>query len=255
MSICNICQKEFKSLYALSAHKRAHLNYTQKPIYCCSILTKQKISVSCLSKHEKAWIKNSQQYAQCLQCSKPLTKLKNKFCSSSCAATYNNLHSSPNRKHGPAPKEKPPKSSFTHIVKNTCAKSGIVFFAKTYRKYHPNLQHEKDDYSRSCKFRFSISQFPNWFDGSIIKKYEMYSTPGSRIGVKNLNGVSRDHLYSISDGWLNNIDSKFIRHPANCQLVRHKDNQQKNRKSPITLNELLSRIKKFEELYPVFSIY
>ena len=78
----------------------------------------------------------------------------------------------------------------------------------------------------------------------------MYSTPGSRRGKLNLNGVSRDHMLSVTEGWLNNVDIKLIRHPANCNLILHRDNQKKNIKSSISIDELHNRIKSFEELYP-----
>jgi hypothetical protein len=142
------------------------------------------------------------------------------------------------------------EGSYTRIILNTCAISGKKFYAPTYQKYHPDALEGFNGYRAKCKFDFSISQFPLWFDGNIIKQYGWYSTPGSRKGIKNLNGVSRDHMLSVSDGYKLDIDPKLIAHPANLELMPHKSNQKKNMKSSITLDELKNRIKEFELLYP-----
>ena len=60
-----------------------------------------------------------------------------------------------------------------------------------------------------------------------------------------LTGCSRDHLYSVSDGYKNKIDPKIISHPANCEIIPHRKNQNKHKTSSITLDELKERIKKF----------
>jgi len=51
----------------------------------------------------------------------------------------------------------------------------------------------------------------------------------------NLKGISRDHMYSVSQGFQNNVDPTIISHPANCQLLIHTENQSKGDKSKITL--------------------
>jgi hypothetical protein len=65
----------------------------------------------------------------------------------------------------------------------------------------------------------------------------------------NLNGCSRDHLYSVYDGFKNKIDPKIISHPANCEIKPHKENQHKHSKSSITIEQLLERISDFEKQY------
>jgi hypothetical protein len=49
--------------------------------------------------------------------------------------------------------------------------------------------------------------------------------------------------YSVKDGFINKVDINIIKHPANCQLLIHKENNIKNSKSSITLDELLLKIK------------
>lgn len=103
-------------------------------------------------------------------------------------------------------------------------------------------------YQLDCKFKFNLKEYPEEFDFSLIKKYGWY-LPKNR--GNNLNGISRDHMYSIKDGFVNNVDPKLISHPANCKLVRQKENSSKWYKSSITLDELKERIKKFEAKYLV----
>jgi hypothetical protein len=139
----------------------------------------------------------------------------------------------------------------TRIYLCTCKYSGKQWYSKTVKTVHPDLTRTKGEYSYSCRFRFGISSYPNWFTSAseLITKHGWYSTPGSRKGIKNTNGISRDHVYSITDGWLNNIPPAIIRHPANCELIQHTENQSKHKKSKITIEELYQRIKQFNLIY------
>jgi hypothetical protein len=49
--------------------------------------------------------------------------------------------------------------------------------------------------------------------------------------------ISKDY------GWRNNIDPKIISHPANCAILFARDNFSKNNSCSITLDNLLERIK------------
>lgn len=140
---------------------------------------------------------------------------------------------------------------YTKIYLCTCKYSGKKWYSPTVKTVHPDLGRTRKEYSYSCRFQFGISSFPDWFtDASeLINKYGWYSTPGSRKGIKNTNGISRDHLYSITDGWTNNVPPELIRHPANCELVPHQQNQSKYYTSKITLDELYQRIRQFNLLY------
>jgi hypothetical protein len=139
----------------------------------------------------------------------------------------------------------------TKIYLCICKYSGKKWYSKTVKTVHPDLTRTKREYSYSCRFQFSISSYPDWFSNAsyLITKHGWYSTPGLRKGSKNTNGISRDHLYSITDGWLNDIPPAVIRHPANCELVQHTENQSKHKKSKITINELYQRIEQFNSLY------
>ena len=121
--------------------------------------------------------------------------------------------------------------------------SKIKRLEETLNKKVSDLEKEKflyRIYKNACSFKFKLSDYPDKFDFELIKKYGWYK---AKNHGNNLNGISRDHMYSIRDGYLNKIDPKIISHPANCCLVRHNENQKKGKKSSITLDELLEKIK------------
>lgn len=101
-------------------------------------------------------------------------------------------------------------------------------------------------YRPSCEFKFNIQHFKDEFDFELIQQYGRYS-PSNK--GNNLNGVSRDHMYSVKDGFVNKVDPTLIAHPANCRLMKHCDNSSKHSLSVITLAELMERIEKWNQKY------
>jgi hypothetical protein len=100
-------------------------------------------------------------------------------------------------------------------------------------------------YRPSCEFRFALNQYLDWFDFTLLKKNGMYKA--SNRG-NNLSGVSRDHLFSVKDAFKKKVNPEIVRHPANCRLMLHIDNNKKGFKSVITYGELLERIERFDAL-------
>jgi len=105
-----------------------------------------------------------------------------------------------------------------------------------------------ENYRKFSKFQFNVYDYPGYFDLSLVESFGWYKPSN---GGNNLNGVSRDHLYSVKDGFLNNVPLEIIKHPANCKLVKHIDNQKKGSKSSISLEELKMRIEFFNKLFIV----
>lgn len=101
-------------------------------------------------------------------------------------------------------------------------------------------------YRIDAAFTFSLKDFPDEFDFSLIETYGWYK---AKNRGNNLGGVSRDHMYSVKDGFLNNVDPKIVAHPANCRLIRQGDNASKKDKSCITLEQLLERIEIWDQKY------
>lgn len=112
-----------------------------------------------------------------------------------------------------------------------------------FRKKNFNLS----SYRTACKFNFSLSDYPNEFDFSLIKEHGWYSPSNKK---DNLNGVSRDHMVSVKFGYLNGVDSSIIAHPANCKLMKHSENFKKLDKCSISLTQLLDKISIWDKLYP-----
>ena len=94
-------------------------------------------------------------------------------------------------------------------------------------------------YRKQAQFKFSIAQYPFMFDSSLIKEYGWYSATNHG---GNVNGLNRDHRYSIYDGFNNKVDPYYLSHPVNCELMPHGDNIRKYIKSSITKEELISMV-------------
>jgi hypothetical protein len=100
---------------------------------------------------------------------------------------------------------------------------------------------EKEKYWAACKFKFSNTDIEKIPGFPLLKQYGMYHP------VKNLNGVSRDHIISISDAYNNGYDSKYIGHAANCRFMLHSDNMKKHSNSMLTYDELIDRVEYWEQ--------
>lgn len=226
--------------------------------YCshkCSIDFKQKIK-------KKA----------CLECGiefKPHNE-KNLFCSQSCAAKYNNKNRKGEKRNFSDngklnikkavhrrlliedsfdEYEKTPKFCKECGNKIEFAKRNSVFCNMTCKRNYDikNLTNFQN-YRKECKFDFNLSDYPNEFNFSLIEKYGWYK---AKNYGNNLNGVSRDHMISISFGFANNIDASIIRHPANCNLMLHNNNIKKWKNCSITLNDLLQKIEIWNNKYNI----
>lgn len=97
-------------------------------------------------------------------------------------------------------------------------------------------------YSSRCKFRFDITNFPQEFDLSLVEKYGWFSQD-------NPNGVTRDHMLSISYGWKKDVSPTILSHPANCRLMFYENNLEKGWRSSINLNDLLKKINEWDKKY------
>ena len=95
-------------------------------------------------------------------------------------------------------------------------------------------------YRQRCNFVFKFEDYPDKFDLTLVEQHGWYS-PSNK--GNNLNGVSKDHMVSVRSGFDLGIDPEVIKHPANCKIMLHKQNQSKREKSSITIEELLERIR------------
>lgn len=211
-------------------------------------------------KDEKYW-----SYVKCKFCKKlfikanrHIKKTNNNFCSRECSANYNNRKRKVSKetknkisfklklyyKNNPKKKEKNKASVFKIRKCKTCNSA----LKNTKLKYCENCTFTYYSiYRPKCEFKFNIFHYPLWFDLELIREHGLYSPTNKN---NNLNGVSRDHMISVKYAFDNNIDYKLIKHPANCALLLHKDNNIKKTNCSIQIEDLLLKIKVFNEIYP-----
>ena len=103
-----------------------------------------------------------------------------------------------------------------------------------------------ENYYKKCKFTFNVYQYDKWFDLTLLEQCGWYK---AKNRGDNLDGISRDHKFSVKEGFINNIDPRLISHPANCELKKHRENQSKHTKCSLTLEQLIEEIKKFDTIY------
>ena len=180
------------------------------------------------------------------------------FCSSSCAAIFNNklkevvsdetkqkISDSVRYWHKNNPKVK--KIKVNKLIKcKYCGKD----CNKPYKRICEDCKNKYYNFYRpDCEFIFNIKNFPDEFELTLISKNGWYS-PTNKFN--NLNGISRDHMYSVKEGFINKISPEIIRHPANCKLMVHHENNVKKSNSSITIDELLKKIILWDTKYPDF---
>lgn len=201
----------------------------------------------------------------CPKCSKPHSK-PGTFCSRTCANSRGPRtvdfklkvsYKLTGRKMPEEQKEKIRGDNHPHRrgknlppLEKTCLYCGIKFHRTSgtfcsldcWKMLKQQQKTAWENYKTKCRFTFNVYDYPDLFDLSLIESYGWYE---AKNRGDNSNGISRDHMYSVREGFINNIDPRIISHPVNCNLIRHRDNQKKYVKSSITIEELESRIQKF----------
>ena len=135
-------------------------------------------------------------------------------------------------------------SKAIHNHRSFCSDECRCQYLKNYKELAVERSIQK--YRKACAFKFSLNSYPDEFDFGLIETYGWYSAKNHK---NNPNGVSRDHMYSVKEGFKNKVSPLLISHPANCQLLRQLDNGKKSARSTITLEELMARIKIWNEKY------
>lgn len=101
-----------------------------------------------------------------------------------------------------------------------------------------------ESYRKACAFHFDVSDYPHSFDLGLVETFGWYR-PSNR--GNNLDGISRDHMLSVADGFRLGVAPTIVSHPANCELMNHTTNQRKRAGSSITLEELINRIECWDD--------
>lgn len=229
----------------------------------CSNTFKEKRKIK-----EEEYLKNPKKCKECnniIKFSKYIDK--DQFCNHSCSASFTNK----NRDYTKWSSKisdgvfkyfvkigNRNENDIKGIYKLKCYECGINFDGynnklKFCNKDCRNLNKRKKSniseykaYKSDTNFKFNLSDYPDEFDFSLIREHGWYSPSNKN---NNLGGVSRDHMLSVREGFELGIDVKVISHPANCKLMIHNQNISKNKKSSITLEELMERINLFNNKY------
>ena len=255
--------------------------YTYKDI---SYILNLKNGKQLLNYNTKNWkLKRQKATLYCLNCRKKLYNDQVKFCSSSCSASYNNIRrkkiiygtkflncrvcnskvkvdsrasriicnsckiksTSTKLKRKNKKVAKTIKSYKTKCNLNFCKNCGKI--CKKRKQYCSDcLYTYYKIYRPRCEFKFDPLDYCDWFKCELIKTYGKYSPKNKG---NNLNGVSRDHMFSVKEGFRLGVDPKIIAHPANCRLMQHFENNCKKTNCSITLEELKGRIEVFDHKY------
>lgn len=270
---CVYCKKQFTTKGIYTHFLRVHGTLEEKERMAKGNLThntdRHRTNINKANDRRKKYLEfpNS-----CKNCSSDLSYEHrwNKFCSKSCAATYNNINHSPERKFGPkktkayvpkilrvpkaikTPKLKKKKVTFkesiigeySKLYQCTCNHCKLQFVSRKKYKYCIGHRTLYTSSRNIYQFTFNVYDYPNLFDLSLIIKNGWYS-PGNR-GPKNNNGVSRDHKISVHEAIKNGYDPYYITHPLNCELMLHSENKNKYVKSSMTYDQLVSLVDDFE---------
>lgn len=217
-------------------------------------LDKQKIYGEKLKqKYIEKYNSNPKTCPNC-NCIIPYESRKNKFCSSSCSATYYNHKLKGSRRYGPQKKNnlshyerKKLKNNivgpYSTVYRCKCKVCGIQTISRYQRKF---CKEHAEKYSHNGRakywFTFKLSDYPDLFDFELLKKYGMRSR-----GKNNIGGVVRDHKVSVADAIDNGYDPYYIKHPLNCELLLNADNAKKHRSSSLSYEDLVKQVDEYEK--------
>lgn len=252
------------------------MNIHKFHVLCSCIKCKKELTTAKLNVHFDV----CDPHHTCAQCGAFIDR-KKKFCNQSCSAKFNNAnrtdeqrkkqgrtlsvnmqtiytgscvicnasYSSHNKRqnicdtcsklHSTA------KQQRVHAITRSCPKCGKFEF--TFGRFQAECCatcRTLVEYRTACTFTHDLNSYPNEYDLPLLTEKGMFHPK------KNPKGVSRDHLYSVYDGYTNKVDPGIMKHPANCQLILQCDNTRKNSNSSITLDELLVRIHDWNKRYP-----
>lgn len=133
------------------------------------------------------------------------------------------------------------KDNMSNIIK-------IRWKDKNYRKKYRESMVEKGlwlSYDKLDKFEIYKSAVKSYTRKSLYKHYYIINPKQFPIGTGD-GFYNTDHIYSIVDGFKNNIDPRIIGSHVNLQMLPWKDNISKYSNSWITKEELKRRYEEYE---------
>lgn len=175
-----------------------------------------------------------------------------KYCSKACG-NHNREHTEKTKKkisnslnerikHSAKPglrlyKSKEKHGEFEKLFICTCKNCSFIGSYRKQTRYCQNCKHCYSENGRAkFVFTFNVYDFPDLFDIDFINQHGWRKTKGKNI---NINGVSRDHRVSVHEAIVNDYDPYYIKHPLNCKIMLHIDNQSKGTRSSMSYEELV----------------
>jgi len=261
----NCCSKNFR--ICPSMRNKGVSNYEKRSKKVICEYCKKTISHTAIKKHHRTCYLNPINIKKCKNCEK-IVKHGNIFCSKKCSASYNNkgrTHSSKTKKKIRSSILSNYKNKKIPVKKIKCEICGLLhcnsrfcsiecyreFIKRNPGYYKKQSNSDYKQYKLDCMFRFNVYNYPDEFDLSLINKHGWYKA--SNRG-NNLNGISRDHIFSITEGFKQNISSIIISHPANCQLMGHQKNNKKHTTCGIDIPKLKIKILKWNKKHQMKEI-
>jgi hypothetical protein len=261
---CHICAASFDSKSALGGHHVSHRKKKSKfEDKVCCIFTKKIFHVRNLEKFQQGLVGTYSEIHNCKECQR-LISVDKEFCGFSCRAKhFNEKRKNSNWKQSDFQKQ----SASDHRKIKSALNKGEIYIAK-YTKISCNVcklcdfywvSQSKKNICSDCEkidlktiqrkkrseylFNFDVKSYPDLFDLNMVESIGWYS-PSKKYN-RNLNGLTKDHIISVSDAIKNDYDPYYIKHPMNCKLMRQSDNSRKKTKSSMSY----SKLKRLVELY------
>jgi predicted nucleic acid-binding Zn ribbon protein len=258
MFTCEICKRSFASKKSLASHKNHHNpNYKEKSKKGYEALLSAKSKENRKTTfEEKKYKKWSEKEHFCLGCTQKLEYPNTTTCSNKCQKIYRSKANT--RTVSETTKSKISvalKGKYIKVAEKECVVCGVIHPYKNRKTCskdcHLILKRKTKKegyklYKHLCGFNFNLSDFPKEFDFSLIEEHGWYK---AKNRGDNPNGVSRDHILSVRYGFDSNIDPSIVRHPANCRLMLHAENNSKKTRCDISLEELLEKIAEWNKKY------
>lgn len=255
---CIICKKSTSSQGIITHHMRSHGSEADKAIWV------DRAKATKNAARENRMVAYNLNPVLCQTCTGPIhydIHKINKFCSSSCAATYTNT----NRGYRPSDEHKtkvrvtllasriergwvPKETKGEHCKLNimTCRHCQLRFVSRTRTTYcNQHLAENRNLKRLMYYFKFNVFNYPELFDLEMLKEKGFYSAGGNNK-VVNMEGLARDHRVSVDDAIKNNYDPYYISHLINCQLIPQMENSKKHSKSCITYEQLVQEVEVYD---------
>lgn len=109
-----------------------------------------------------------------------------------------------------------------------------------------NFEHYREDWKSLLETKEDYFTFVR---ALTEKNYDLFKSQINPKGLKRSWKANHlDHIYSVSQGFKDDINPFWIAHPANLQMLKARENKKKNAKCGHTYEELSEKIQNLGEV-------